>query len=160
MSLRRRGSPNPVANESQVTIYLDNAATTALRSEALDAMLPFLRGEYANPSSPHGAGQRARRALDEARERTAAALNARPSEIVFTGSGSEADCLAIFGMLAAGGDAKGRFVTSAIEHHAMLHAADALRKRGHRVTILPVDREGLVSEDALASALGERASAS
>src|ERR1700680_349293 len=96
---RRRGSSDPVANRSHMPVYMDNAATTALRPEALDAMLPYMRAEFANPSSPHSAGQRARRALDDARERTAAALGARPSEIVFTGSGSEADCLAIFGML-------------------------------------------------------------
>ena len=140
-----------------MTIYLDNAATTPLRAEALDAMLPFLRGDYANPSSSHSAGQKVRRALDAARERTAAALGARPSEIVFTGSGSEADCLAIFGMLAAGGAATGHFVTSVIEHHAVLHAADELRARGHRVTILPVDRDGLVSAQVLEGALDERA---
>ena len=142
-----------------MTIYLDNAATTPLRPEALDAMLPFLRGDYANPSSSHSAGQKVRRALDDARERTAAALGARPSEIVFTGSGSEADCLAIFGMLAASGTARGHFITSAIEHHAVLHAAGELRARGHRVTILPVDRDGFVSEAALDAALNERAGA-
>ncbi len=136
-----------------MAIYLDNAATTALRPEALDAMLPFLRDEFANPSSPHSAGQRVRRALDDARERTAAALGAQPAEIVFTGSGSESDCLAIFGMLDARGAARGRFITSAIEHHAVLHAADALRERGHRVTVLPVDAEGFVSKEALAAAL-------
>jgi cysteine desulfurase len=141
-----------------VTVYLDNAATTALRPEALDAMLPFLRDEFANPSSPHSAGQRVRRALDDARERTAAALGAQPTEIVFTGSGSESDCLAIFGMLAARGPARGRFITSTIEHHAVLHAADALRAQGHRVTLLPVDAEGFISKEALAAALDEQRS--
>ena len=139
-----------------MTIYLDNAATTPLRAEALDAMLPFLRGVYANPSSSHSEGQMVRRALDEARERTGAALNAHPSEIVFTGSGSEADCLAIFGMLDAHGRAQGHFITSSIEHHAVLHAAEELRARGHCVTIVPVDREGLVREEALVRALAER----
>lgn len=136
-------------------VYMDNAATTALRPEALDAMLPYMRAEFANPSSPHSAGQRARRALDDARERTAAALGARPSEIVFTGSGSEADCLAIFGMLAADDRSRCHLITSAIEHHAVLHAADALRARGHAVSIIPVDAEGFVSDDALKSALDE-----
>jgi cysteine desulfurase len=135
-----------------MAVYLDNAATTALRSEALDAMLPFLRAEYANPSSPHSSGQRARRALDDARERTSAAIGARPAEIVFTGSGSEADNLALFGIVAAGAGG-GHLIISAIEHHAVTHAADVLRTRGHRVTTLPVDHEGLVSEDALAEAL-------
>ena len=143
-----------------MTIYLDNAATTQLRAEALDAMLPFLRGGYANPSSSHSEGQTVRRALDEARERTAAALNARPSEIVFTGSGSEADCLAIFGILGANEHPNGHFITSAIEHHAVLHAAEELRARGRRVTIVPVDREGFVSEAVLESALNECAASS
>jgi cysteine desulfurase len=139
-----------------MTVYLDNAATTALRPEALAAMQPLLGPEFANPSSPHSSGQRVRRLLDEARERSAAALGVRPSEIIFTGSGSEADCLAIFGILDAHrGDGRGRFLTSAIEHHAVLHAADALRARGNTVMILPVDREGFVDEAVLETALRE-----
>src|ERR1700680_2007653 len=130
---RRRGSSDPVANRSNMPVYMDNAATTALRPEALDAMLPYMRAEVANPSSPHSAGH--------ARERPAAARGARPSEIVFTGSGSEADCLAIFGMLAADDSSGCHFITSAIEHHAVLHAAEALRARGHAVSIIPVDPE-------------------
>jgi cysteine desulfurase len=137
-----------------MAVYLDNAATTALRPEALAAMQPLLGSEFANPSSPHSSGQRVRRLLDEARERTAAALGARPAEIIFTGSGSEADCLAIFGILDAHrADGRGRFLTSAIEHHAVLHAAEALRERGHSVTILAVDREGFVAEATLEAAL-------
>ena len=139
-----------------MAVYLDNAATTALRPEALAAMQPLLGPEFANPSSPHSSGQRVRRLMDEARERTAAALGASASEIIFTGSGSEADCMAIFGILhARGAAAPGHFITSALEHHAVLHAADALRERGHSVTILPVDRDGFVDEAALAAALGE-----
>jgi cysteine desulfurase len=135
-------------------VYLDNAATTALRPEALAAMQPLLGPDFANPSSPHSSGQRVRRRLDEARERTAAALGARPAEIIFTGSGSEADCFAIFGILDAHGrGGRGRFITSTIEHHAVLHAADALRERGHQVTIVPVDNEGFVEEAALEAAL-------
>jgi cysteine desulfurase len=137
-------------------VYLDNAATTALRPEALAAMQPLLGPDFANPSSPHSSGQRVRRRLDEARERTAAALGARPAEIIFTGSGSEADCFAIFGILDAHGrGGRGRFITSTIEHHAVLHAADALRDRGHPVTILPVDHEGFVEESSLEAALRE-----
>ncbi len=132
-------------------VYLDNAATTPVRAEALDAMLPFLRGEFANPSSPHSSGQRVRTALDQARERTARALGAATKEIVFTGAGSEADCLAIFGIIEAYGI--GHFITSAIEHHAVLHAADALVGKGVLVTILPVDRDGFVDAEALEHAL-------
>jgi cysteine desulfurase len=134
-------------------IYLDNAATTAVRAEALDAMLPFLRDSYANPSSPHSSGQFVRRALDEARRRTAAAIGARPSEVVFTGGGSEADSLAIFGIMDAHADRGNGFVTCAIEHHAVLHAADALRRRGADVTVLPVDSQGMVDLQALRAAL-------
>lgn len=134
-------------------IYLDNAATTGVRPEALDAMLPFLTDRYANPSSPHSSGQLARRALDSAREKTAAAIGAKPSEIVFTGGGSEADSLAIFGIMDAYADRGKGFITCAIEHHAVLHAADALRRRGAEVTILPVDADGFVDPEALRAAL-------
>ncbi len=133
-------------------LYLDNAATTAMRPEVLEGMLPFLTTSFANPSSIHSSGQRVQRALSAARKRTADAVGARPDEIVFTSGGSEADSLAIFGSL-TGSFARGHFITSAIEHHAVLHAADALRARGHKVTVVPVDRDGLVSEDALKAAL-------
>ena len=133
-------------------LYLDNAATTAMRPEVLEGMLPFLTTSYANPSSMHSSGQYVQRALNAARKRTAEALGARPDEIIFTSGGSEADSLAIFGCM-TGSFAHAHFVTSAIEHHAVLHAADALSARGHKVTILPVDHEGFVSEDALEAAL-------
>jgi cysteine desulfurase len=135
------------------TVYLDNAATTAVRPEALESMLPFLRGDFANPSSAHASGQRARNALDQARLRTARALGAAPKEIVFTGGGSEADCLALFGIVEAHGIQ--HFITSAIEHHAVLHAADALRERGVIVSVLPVNREGFVELGTLEHALDE-----
>lgn len=157
---RRRVEPRDelqglVKPAPQSRVYLDNAATTPLRPEALEAMLPFLRGDYANPSSPHTPGQYVRRALDAARRTTAAALGARPSEIIYTSGGSEADCLAIFGIMDAH---HGRhFITAASEHHAVLHAAEALRARGTRVTILPVDREGFVSPEALRAALTDDA---
>jgi len=137
------------------TAYFDHAATTPLRSEALDAMLPFLRSDFANPSSPHSSGQRVRAALDDAREKTAAAVGAKPSEIVFTGSGSEADCQAIFGIMDAHRKRGNHFITSSIEHHAVLHAAEALRARGARVTVLPVDGAGIVGLDALRAALAD-----
>jgi cysteine desulfurase len=133
-------------------LYLDNAATTATRPEVIEAMLPFFGTDFANPSSPHHSGQRVKRALIGARKLSAQCLNARPDEIVFTSGGSEADNLAIFGAM-TGPFANARFVTTSIEHHAVLHAADALRERGHRVTILPVDREGLVDPEALRAAL-------
>ncbi|MDQ6766725.1 MAG: aminotransferase class V-fold PLP-dependent enzyme [Candidatus Eremiobacteraeota bacterium] len=133
-------------------LYLDNAATTPTRPEVVEAMLPFFASEYANPSSMHSSGQRVQRALQAARKRVALALGARPEEIIFTSGGSEADSLAIFGTL-TGSYARAQFVTSAIEHHAVLHVAEALRARGHKVTVVPVDREGFVVEDALLAAL-------
>ena len=133
-------------------LYLDNAATTAMRAEALEAMLPYFSMEYANPSSLHSSGQRVGRALHEARKRVAECLGARPDEIIFTAGGSEADSLAIFGAL-TGPFEQAAFITSATEHHAVLHAAEALRARGHAVTILPVDAQGFVSDDALRGAL-------
>jgi cysteine desulfurase len=135
-------------------IYLDNAATTATRREAVDAMLPFFTDDYANPSSIHSSGQRVARALHAARARTAAAIGARPGEIVFTSGGSEADSLAIFGAF-TGKFARAHFITSAIEHHAVLHAADRLTDRAIRVTVLPVNSAGIVSEEALLEALAD-----
>jgi cysteine desulfurase len=133
-------------------IYLDNAATTATRPEVVEAMLPFFTTTFANPSSPHASGQQARRMLAAARRRVAECLNARPDEIVFTSGGSEADNLAIFGLM-TGTYARAHFITSAIEHHAVLHAAHVLRQRGHRVTVLPVDDQGFVAAQALGAAL-------
>ena len=134
-------------------IYLDNAATTAVRAEVLEAMLPFLTQQYANPSSPHSSGQVARRAMDEARAKTAAAIGAKPTEVVFTGGGSEADSLAIFGIMDAYSDRGAGFITCAVEHHAVLHAADVLRRRGADVSVLPVDVDGFVDPAALRAAL-------
>jgi cysteine desulfurase len=125
-------------------IYLDNAATTAPRREAVDAMLPFLNEAYANPSSPHRSGQRVKAALERARKQMAAALNARPSEIIFTGGGSEADSLAIFGIMDAYANRGKHFITSAIEHHAVLHAAHTLEARGADITVVPAGEDGIV----------------
>jgi cysteine desulfurase len=133
-------------------IYLDNAATTTVRPEAVAAMLPLLGGGY-NPSSLHAEGRAARAALDDAREAVARVLGAAPREIVFTGGGSESDVTAIVGAARALA-ARGRHVvTSAIEHHAVLHAADVLERDGWRVTRLPVDRRGLVDPQEFAAAL-------
>jgi cysteine desulfurase len=134
---------------------MDSAATTATRPEAIAAMLPFLSEHFANPSSPHARGQAARSALDELRERSAAAIGARSREIVFTGGGSESVSLAILGVM-ENGDARDGFVTAATEHHAVLHAADALARRGARVTVLRVDGRGLVDPDELRAAIDDR----
>lgn len=138
-------------------IYFDNNATTPVRPEVLEALKPFLSpgGEFGNPSSLHTTGQRARAALETARERVAGLLGAAdPEEIVFTSSGTESDNMAIIGAAFAHRDKGRRIVTSAVEHHAVLHTLDYLEKEhGFTVTRLPVDRHGRVSPDALAGAL-------
>ena len=102
-------------------IYLDHAATTPLRPEALEAMLPFLTGEFGNPSSLHGPGRRARAALDGAHERVARAIGAEPREIVFTAGGTEANNLAVKGAAWAGKARGHRIITTAVEHHSIGH---------------------------------------
>ncbi|HEV8625550.1 MAG TPA: cysteine desulfurase family protein [Acidimicrobiia bacterium] len=138
--------------------YLDHAATTPLRPEALEAMLPFLQGSFGNPSGQHAQARVAKTAIEEAREQVAAALGAKPAEIVFTGGGTEADNLAIKG---AARSARDRgfgdgVVTTAIEHHAVLHSCDRLGRDGFRVAKVGVDADGVIDLDALAAALDER----
>jgi cysteine desulfurase len=139
-----------------VPIYFDHAATTPLRPEALEAMLPFLGGDFGNPSSPHSFGRRARAALDEAHERIAAQINAGPREIVITSGGTEALNLALKGAAWAGKARGHRIVTSAVEHHAVLHALQQLEKFGFEIIELPVDRYGRVDPDDVAAAINER----
>ena len=135
-------------------IYLDHNATTPLHPEALKAMLPFLQGNYGNASSIHFFGREARAALDDARERFAALLGAKAGEIVFTGSGTEADDHAVIGAARAFRDKGRHIVISPIEHHAVLHSAEYLQKRdGFEVTLLPVGRDGIVSPDDVRRAL-------
>ncbi|HEX5274026.1 MAG TPA: cysteine desulfurase family protein [Candidatus Rubrimentiphilum sp.] len=134
-------------------IYLDHAATTPVRPEVVEAMLPFYDAAGYNPSSAHAEGRAARAALDDARERIARVLGAKAKEIVFTGSGSEADNLAIAGVAKAA-RGRGRHLVSVVtEHHAVLHSLDALREEGWEVTLLPVDSEGRVDPQAFAAAL-------
>jgi cysteine desulfurase len=125
-------------------IYLDHAATTPLRREVLDAMLPFLTTEFGNPSSAHALGRKARAALDEAHERIAARLNAEAREIVITSGGTEANNLALKGASWAGKAQGHRIITSSIEHHAVAHTLRYLEKFGFEVVELPVDRYGRV----------------
>jgi cysteine desulfurase len=138
-----------------VSIYLDHSATTPLRAEVLEAMLPYLTEHHGNASSLHASGRRARQGLDEARETIAAILGAKPREIVFTSGGSEADNLAIKGAAWAA-SAKGRHVvTSGGEHKSVLHACAVLERSGFEVTIVPVDRYGQVDPAAVEAAIGE-----
>jgi cysteine desulfurase len=141
-----------------MSIYLDHAATTPMREEVLDAMLPYLTEHFGNASSPHATGRRARQGLDEAREGIAAILGAKPREIVFTSGGSEADNLAIKGAAWAA-SARGRhIVTTGVEHKAVLHACAIMERSGFAVTYLPVDRYGQVDPAAVEAAIGEHTS--
>ena len=134
-------------------IYLDHAATTPLRPEVLAAMLPHLQGGWANPSSNYEPARAARAALEDARANVADCLGAHPAEIVFTGGGSESINLAIKGAASAAGPGR-HVVTTAIEHHAVLHACRYLEcRQGYRITYLPVDGEGLLEATTVADAI-------
>jgi cysteine desulfurase len=142
-----------------VVIYLDHNATTPVAPSVLEAMTPFLSTEYANPSSTHEPGRRARSALDEARRRVAGFLGAEPGEIIFAGSGSEANNLAIRGAALASFIRTGRntVVTQSTEHPSVLEAARALgRLHGLRIKVVGVDRYGTVDLDALRFLVDER----
>ena len=139
-----------------MAIYLDHAATTPLRPEALEAMLPYLTERFGNPSSPHAFGRAARAALDEARERLAARLNAEPRELVFTSGGTEANNLALKGAAWAGKARGNQIVTTAVEHHSVGHTLAYLEKFGFEIVTLGVDRYGRVDPDELEARLGER----
>jgi cysteine desulfurase len=134
-------------------IYLDHAATTPLSPDVLDAMQPYFSQDGYNPSSIHAEGRRARAAIDAARESIAAILHCKPKEIVFTASGTEADNMAIIGAARAARVRGKHVVTTAIEHHAVLHAVRALRDEGFEVTLLPVDANGVVEVAGFVDAL-------
>lgn len=149
-------SPQPAAR----SIYLDHAATTPVDPAALAAMLPYFSELYGNPSSLHTAGRRASVALQQARRTIAACLGARPGEIIFTSGGTESDNSALRGIALARRARTGsdRILTTPVEHKAVLSAAESLRDRdGFRLTLLPVNRDGLVAPDDLAAALGDGA---
>jgi cysteine desulfurase len=134
-------------------IYLDHAATTPLAGDVLEAMQPYFAQDGYNPSSIHAEGRRARAAIDSARERIAAILHCKPKEIIFTASGTEADNMAIIGAARAARSRGKHVVTTAIEHHAVLHAVRALRDEGFEVTLLPVGSDGVVDPARFADAL-------
>lgn len=138
-------------------VYLDHNATTPVLPEVVDAMLPWLREHFGNPSSGHAWGRRAAEAVATAREQVAGLLGAHPDEILFTGGGTEASNLAILGHLHARGDGPHRIVTSAIEHPATSAPCAHLAARGHPVITLPVTPEGTVDLDAAATALASPA---
>ena len=134
-------------------IYMDNAATTRVTEPVFEAMRPYFCEIFGNPSSVHAFGREARKAVEQARRQVATALGAQAGEIYFTGSGTEADNWALRGAAYAQ-KARGRhIITTQIEHHAVLHAAEQLEKEGFEVTYLPVDGDGVVSLEALEKAL-------
>ena len=137
-------------------VYADNAATTAVSPQVLEAMLPYYKEVYGNPSSLYAAGQKAKAALDQARADVAACLGADPDEIYFTSCGTESDNWAIKGAAhAMKKKGKTHIVTSAFEHHAVLHTCQALEKEGFTVTYLPVHENGIVRVEELEEALTE-----
>ena len=139
-----------------MAIYFDHAATTPLRPEALEAMLPFLTEQFGNPSSAHSFGRKTRAALDEAHERVAARLHAEPREIVFTSGGTEANNLALKGAAWAGKARGHRIVTSPVEHHAVGHTLRYLERFGFEIVELPVDRYGRIDPDELDAAIDDK----
>ena len=136
-------------------VYLDHVATTPVSHEVLEAMLPYLKDAYGNPQSLHGWGDEAREAIEDARGRVAALIGAQPGEIIFTSSGTEANNFAIKG-LALAQQSKGKhIVVSAIEHFSLLHSARTLEKWGFELTLVPVDRYGLVNHEDVAKSIRE-----
>ena len=137
-------------------VYLDNAATTALSPKVLEKMMPYLTDIYGNASSPHSFGQTARIGVEHAREQVARALNADPSEIVFTGCGTESDNTVLFGVAERYAKKGDHIITTNVEHHAILHSCAALEKKGIKVTYLPVDKDGLVTPEQVRDAITDK----
>ena len=133
-------------------VYADNAATTKLSPAVLEAMMPYLTEEYGNPSSLYRFGNHAKRAIEQARKEVADVLGAEPFEILFTGGGTEADNWVKEIMRSLKARGKNHFITSAVEHHALLHSAQRLQKEGFEVTFIPVDREGQIDPEQVRAA--------
>lgn len=137
-------------------VYLDHAATTPVRAEVLERMQPYFAEFFGNPSSIYSLGRKSMDAVDTAHETVARALNCRPTEVVFTGGGSEADNLAIKGIAYAPRRRGNHIITSAVEHHAVLHTCQRLEQEGYTVTYLPVDAQGMVNPADVEAALTEQ----
>lgn len=137
-------------------IYMDHAATTPMKSEVLEEMIPYFSDKFGNPSSVYSIARESRSAIDKARERVANALGADTDEIYFTGGGSESDNWALKGIAYANKDRGNHIITTKIEHHAILHACEYLEKNGFSVTYLPVDSDGLISMDDLKNAITDK----
>jgi cysteine desulfurase len=137
-------------------VYMDHSATTYIKPEVFEEMLPYLNTYYGNPSSIYAMSRVTEKAIDRARERVAAALHAEKDEILFTGGGSEADNWALKGVAFANKHRGNHIITTSIEHHAILHACQFLEKNGFKVTYLPVDGEGLVDLEELRRAITDK----
>lgn len=137
-------------------IYLDNAATTALAPEALEAMLPYLGSHYGNASSIYETGRDARQAVDAARRQVAELIHAKPSEVFFTSGGTESDNWAIKGIAFANKSKGNHIITSAIEHHAVLETMHWLESQGFEVSYLPVGENGIIDPDQVARAITDK----
>ena len=133
--------------------YFDHAATTPVKKEVLEEMLPFLEEKCGNPSSLYTLGRESKKAIEEARKRVAALINCEPNEVYFTGGGSESDNMAIKGIAYANMNKGRHIITSKIEHPAVLHTCQKLEKRGFKVTYLNVDRDGIVDLEELRRAI-------
>ncbi|MGF7397025.1 cysteine desulfurase NifS [Thermoanaerobacterium thermosaccharolyticum] len=134
-------------------IYLDNAATTPVRPEVLNAMMQFYKDRFGNPSALYSYGQEAKKAIEEARDKVAAAIGASEDEIFFTSGGTESDNWALKGVAYALRDKGNHIITSNIEHHAILHTCQYLENQGFEITYLPVDEYGLVDPNELKRAI-------
>jgi cysteine desulfurase len=143
-------------NNTNKEIYLDNAATTKLDEEVLNEMLPFLKEKYGNPGSMHDKGIVAKNAMDIARDRVAKALNCESEEIIFTGSGTESDNLAIIGYARKNKDKGNHIITTKMEHHAVLDSFDRLKEDGFEVTLVDNDIDGLVDLEQLKNAITDK----
>ena len=136
--------------------YFDHAATTGVKEAVLKEMLPYFNIEYGNPSSIYGIGRRAKRAIEEARSKVAKVINAKPSEIYFTGCGSESDNLAIKGIARALKLKGNHIITSKIEHHAVLNSCKSLEQEGFVITYLNVDKNGLINLQELKNSITDK----
>ena len=141
---------------AQRTIYMDHSATTFVKPEVLEAMIPYFTEHFGNPSSIYGIARYSKKAVDTARVQTAKALGADPDEIYFTSGGSESDNWAIKGVALANRKRGNHIITTQIEHHAVLHTCQFLEKEGFEVTYLPVDQYGLVDPLVLEKAITDR----
>ena len=136
-------------------VYLDNAATTVVRPEVVEAMQVAFTQAYGNCSSMYNEGEEAKALLEDARARVASVLNADPKEIYFTSCGSESDNWALKGAALKYGDKKKKIIVSSIEHHAILHTCDTLKKQGFEIVKLRVDADGIIDMDQLKSELDD-----